>query len=132
MAITRRMSRIASAVGATLVLVNTQAHADWQYTRWGMTLEEALRASKGQLDQCNPVLCAKHSSEGEEAKLYGSYTSGDFTFSAVVLFNKKTERLEADSLVLTNAQRWPQLAGALRSKYGEPANRRKSAITELI
>jgi hypothetical protein len=69
-------------VFSLLLAAISAAHADWQYTRWGMTPEEVLTASNGQLKRCDPVACAAHKNKYGLPKLFGTYQSGEFKFSA--------------------------------------------------
>jgi hypothetical protein len=73
---------IKAAITLTAFLVSaTGALADWQYTRWGMTREQVLMASRGQLRQCDDANCEEHSGKTEVARLVGDYSSGDLDFT---------------------------------------------------
>ena len=102
------------------------AHADWQYTTWNMTVVQALAASKGQLKPCTPQACKDQTSESTVAQLYGSYRSGEFSFTSFLNFNKADQKFANVTLKLINLEKAPQLGSALRSRYGEPASRSTS------
>ena len=113
------------------LLTSSFAHADWQYTRWGMTVEQVSAASKGQLRACNAA-CDKQSTDSEIARLYGAYRSGEFQFTAFAMFNKTTGKLAYMNLKLENTSQANALIGALRTKYGEPATRNTSQIMNMF
>jgi hypothetical protein len=94
------------------------SRADWQYTKWGMTVEEALAASKGSLQPCTKACDPIDVADG--ARLFGPYSSGEFHFTAYLLF--KSGRLSSVTLHLQGGKslQLAQLAQAMRSKYGEP------------
>lgn len=72
-------------------LASSQANADWQYTRWGMSPSEVLNASGGSaqintdrgLDAGNGM-----------AKIVAPYRVQDFNFSAVFRFNKSDKLIQ--------------------------------------
>jgi hypothetical protein len=115
----------------TALLINTVAYADWQYTRWGMTVEQVAAASKGQLRLCNAA-CDKQVTDGEIARLYGQYRSGEFAFTAFAMFNKTTGKLAYMNLKLDNSSQGNALIGALRAKYGEPATKTSSQLMSMF
>lgn len=113
-----------------LIISVASANADWQYSKWGMTVDQVLAASKGQLKKCSAV-CDKQSTDGTEAQLYGPYSSGDFEFTAFALFDKKTRKLASIRLRLDNNDKAQELMGALRSKYGEPETKSRTQVLNL-
>lgn len=70
--------RLVLAVSLCVALIGSQAHADWQYTRWGMTEAQIKAASKGQMVACDSE-CRKHSSDNLSAKLQANYSAGEFS-----------------------------------------------------
>jgi hypothetical protein len=100
---------------ALVVMWAQPSRADWQYTKWGMTVEEAIAASKGSLQPCTKACDPIHLADG--ARLFGPYSSGDFHFTAYLLFHDG--RLSSVRLVLQGGN-YLTLAQAMRSKYGEP------------
>src|SRR5687768_8936635 len=88
-------------VFAALALTHpTNAVADWQYTRWGMTVDEVVKASKGQLKPCDAQLCSGQELRGtkDEVRLIGNYASGQYSFKAYFYFNKDSKKLSIVSL----------------------------------
>jgi hypothetical protein len=113
-----------------LGVVPGDALADWQYTHWGMSLDQVAVASKGQLKRCNSQ-CAGHSTDTAVAQLFGVYRAGDFGFNAFALFDKRSGKLVTIMLNLVDPQRADFLVGSLRAKYGEPHSLSRSTIMEL-
>ncbi len=104
-----------------IILSVNYARADWQYTRWGMTVEEVVSAPKGTLKRCVPSTCAGQETENDIAMLFGDYRSDGFLFTIFSLFDRTTGKLSSISLKLKDARQVYGLASALRAKYGAPA-----------
>jgi hypothetical protein len=103
-------------VATTALAFATPAAADWQYTKWGTTIDQVQKASKGALQRCdNAPVCSERSLPNSAVQLYGGYTTGQFNFSAYPMFNRHTSRLDAVALELSD----PTMAGALGARYGQ-------------
>jgi hypothetical protein len=122
----------AATITAGIVLSAATAHADWQYTRWGMTPEETLAASKGKLKRCDPRACDVQATDTAAAQLFGPYQSGEFNFTAFAFFDKRTNKLAHVTLKLTTPEKGLDLIGTLRIRYGEPAMQSTSAVMTLL
>jgi hypothetical protein len=120
-----------AAITAVIVLSAATAHADWQYTRWGMTPEETLAASKGKLKRCDPCDIQTNDTAAA-AQLFGPYQSGEFNFTAFAFFDKRTNKLAHVTLKLTTPEKGLDLIGTLRIRYGEPAMQSTSAVMILF
>jgi hypothetical protein len=118
-------------VTATIVS-SSPVFADWQYTTWGMTLDQTLSASKGALKRCDPISCKGQTSEKDTARLYGKYRPGEFEFTAFAYFNNSTNKLSRVILRLTEPSQSNSLIGALRNKYGEPTTTNRTQIMQLL
>jgi hypothetical protein len=105
----------------TAITWTTTAHADWQYTRWGMTPEQTLAASKGQLKRCEGGDCSGQTTDQDVAQLFGNYQSGELSFTAFMIFDKRTNTLSRVYLNLNAPEKGDSLIRALRLKYGEPS-----------
>ena len=117
---------------ATIALPNSSANADWQYSRWGMTPDQMLTASKGQLKRCDPKACAGQTTDKTAAQLFGPYQSGEFSFKSFAFFDKQTNKLAQVTLQLTTPEKANELIGALRARYGEPSSQNKTTIMTLL
>ncbi|WP_027517832.1 hypothetical protein [Bradyrhizobium sp. WSM1417] len=124
------MKLIAASIGVFLATTSA-ASADWQYTKWGMTVDQVVAASKSQMKRCSAV-CNKQKTANETALLYGSYQSGDLPFTAFAFFDNQTHKLAIVTLRLDDPSKGNQLIGSLRAKYGEPATNTRSQIMDFM
>lgn len=107
--------RFLMLVAVLLCLANV-SRADWQYTKWGMTVDEVLTASRGQTYKVDGF-----KSELYEEKLNSEYSSGAFNFLAKFFFDPKEHGLVSVELTLKEPKKHSfDLADALISKYGQP------------
>ena len=94
------------------------ANADWQYTKWGMTPEQAIEASGGKLAKNDGK--PPDPKDKDRALLKGKHVSGQFEFDAVIYFNINTNQLSRLSLTLLNPTLGFLLRQSLIQKYGTP------------
>ena len=96
------------------------SRADWEYTTWGMTVDEVRQASQGRASDDDPI---KHDMRaGSRSLLQAPYDTYGWHFTARFLFSKRTQRLDEVSL---EAQGWckgVRLASALQQTYGPPVS----------
>lgn len=86
-------------LGLVLALVGCSAgaaRADWQYTKWGMTPQEVVSASKNLAKEGSDL---RPDSDGNVTKLVAPYQRGTFSFEAQFGFDA-TDRLSSVTLVL--------------------------------
>lgn len=121
------------AILATTFLISLvpPAAADWQYTKWGMTADQVVAASKGQMKRCSAV-CDKQTTANSTALLYGAYQSGDLPFTAFAFFDNQTKKLVHVTLRLDDPAKGNEMIGALRAKYGEPASESRTQVLYLM
>jgi hypothetical protein len=122
-------ARNIAMVICSLMFTGSAAHGDWQYTRWGMSPDEVLAASKGQLKRCDAKACLGRDTGSDRALLFGSHSSGEFKFDAFANFDK-ANKLSRVHLNLINPELGSTLVDALRLRYGEPT--RESAATNPV
>jgi|SRR5712692_11509112 len=107
-------------------VVTGSATADWQYTKWGMTLEQVVAASKGTATaNSDRTLDA----EGFKAKLVAPYQSEGFTFRAAFMFGPDN-KLGVVQLGLQNGS-CLKLIGALTNAYGPQQSKSRSSVLNL-
>jgi len=85
--------------GIVLALVccgASAAKADWEYTKWGMTPQQVISASKNLTRESSDL---HPDSDGNITKLVAPYQSGRFSFEAQFGFDA-TDRLSSVTLVL--------------------------------
>ncbi len=88
-------------LGIVLALVccgASAAKADWEYTKWGMTPQQVLSASKIPARESSDL---HPDSDGNVTKLVAPYQSGKFSFEAQFGFDA-TDRLSSVTLVLND------------------------------
>ncbi|MDB5615920.1 hypothetical protein [Tardiphaga sp.] len=113
-----------------LIVSITPAAADWQYTKWGMTVAQVQAASKGKLRPCD-AQCAGHSTSNATVRLRGEYNAGEFAFSTWAAFDNQG-RLNGIRLGLLDPSQVTPLIGSVRAKYGEPeSGSRGSSILNI-
>jgi hypothetical protein len=99
------------------------AFADWQWTKWGMTPQQVVSASKGVATLTSPDRRTKLSvsQAGKitmDAKLTAPYSANGFSFTAAFLFDVSTEGLKCVSLELVSGNA-NSLEGQLTTIYGK-------------
>lgn len=66
------------------LLVTNPVYADWQYTKWGMTPEEVIKASRGGLQLVQ-------NSKERNVLVKGYHRTGDYSFVIEFTFSEKRE-----------------------------------------
>jgi hypothetical protein len=87
--------------GIVLALVccgASAAKADWEYTKWGMTPQQVVNASKNLARESSDL---RPDGDGNITKLVAPYQSGKFSFEAQFGFDA-TDRLSSVTLVLND------------------------------
>lgn len=104
------------------------AHADWQYTRWGMSEQEVLAASKDVSEQTK-----RPQDRGKNLWLLAApYSGGGYDFSAEFGFDKGSRKLTSVLLTLEDkgGDRCYSLQTDLMAKYGAPETDEKSSMIQ--
>ena len=114
------MKKSATAIALAGLLATFPAAADWQYTKWGMSIDQAARASGNALRLPNPQEQSKHAVNGLPPGLVGNYDNGSFRFTVDLYFGRSGNSLSSVHLSLQDYTQWSSLLGALRGLYGEP------------
>jgi hypothetical protein len=90
------------------------AKADWEYTKWGMTPQQIVSASKNLARENSD---RRPDSDGNVAKLVAPYNSGKFSFEARFEFDA-ADRLSALTLLLTDKSLCHDLQVNVETTYG--------------
>src|ERR1700685_3158824 len=88
-------------LGIVLALVccgASAAKADWEYTKWGITAQQVVSASRNLTRKSSDL---HPDSDGNVTKLVAPYQSGKFSFEAQFGFDA-TDRLSSVTLVLND------------------------------
>lgn len=99
----------------------TASYADWQYTKWGMTPEQVIIASKGlAVHTKDKENISRSASDGaHKVQLTTQYESGKFKFTVYFLFDRNSSELTYVHLLLNDKKFNSELLGATTSKYGK-------------
>jgi len=108
------MTKSAALLLVAALTLATPAHADWQFTKWGMSPEQLVKASDG---KAMPTTRAEIAERLEPVLLKMPWQSGDFQFMAYFRF--KANKLDLVRLDLQQGDPGTLLV-ALKRKYGEP------------
>lgn len=109
---------IRMALLLVFTLMTDPVYADWQYTHWGMTADQAIAASNGTLTPCTPAACKGAAGGKFQPKTIGQYQSAEFKFENIMLFDD-AGGLAKVRLKLADPAQIARLQSALVSKYGE-------------
>lgn len=117
--------RYFSLVGAILAVWSAPASAHWQYTRWGMTPDQVIAASKNKAHIASDP--AMHGTDEARNLLDGKYQSQGLDFDINFLFDGDNKLSHVNLHLVTPAD-CPVLQGRLSNIYG-PA---KTSATPII
>jgi hypothetical protein len=90
------------------------AKADWEYTKWGMTPQQVVSASKNLARESSD---RRPDSDGNVTKLVAPYESGKFSFEARFEFDA-ADRLAAVTLLLTDKSLCHDLQASVETAHG--------------
>lgn len=110
-------SKLIALALATNVLVPSLAHADWQYTKWGMTRDQLLQATPEKVDASSPWASPDKKTVWA---LNAPYQAAGVTFKANFGFDSESGRLVMVKLQPVDAGSCGGLKGSLLEKYGKP------------
>jgi hypothetical protein len=96
------------------------AAADWQYTKWGMSIDQAVRASGNARHLPNSQEQSAYTVKGLAPSLVGSHDTASFHFTAALYFAGPGRSLSIVKLNFKDYAQWPSLFAELRGRYGEP------------
>jgi hypothetical protein len=96
------------------------AWANWEYTRWGMTLEQVVAASKGAV-KALPAN-ARPTAAGLRAAATGTHKDGNLMLEVRFSFDEKTNGLACVAYVVRNSAQNALLKDTLMKRYGRPQN----------
>lgn len=119
------MRRTVSA-GLLWAITVVPAAADWQYTKWGMTIAQVQAVSKGKMQPCD-ARCADQNTSRSHVQLRGEHRAGEFVFNAWMGFDSQG-RLNQVSLTLLSPDQIVPLVGSMRAKYGESESGSRDAL----
>lgn len=113
---------------ALLAASAAPAAADWQYTRWGMSPEQVVTASRGAV-QLGPPPSGK-TYEGLTGRALGVHTEAGASFDAYFHFDAQV-RLARVALERTGGTDCTALHNRLLSQLGRPANSTRQSYATI-
>ena len=102
----------------THCVLSGSSYADWQYTRWGMSIDDVIVASGGIANPNSNV--ERESTENLRALLKAPYQAGRFKFNVQFMFDTWSKKLVRVKLVLLDPSLGSELEDAMKNKYGAP------------
>jgi hypothetical protein len=105
----------------------TSAHADWQYTKWGMSAEQVVAASGGSMQLGSGKVGQRL--DGYTIEVTGQYKSGSRIFDAILYF--KNGSLALVTLDMKEAPRCYALANDLKGLYGAQFDQSRDSIMNI-
>lgn len=117
---------LAIAMGL-LVACAPSAHADWEWTHWGMTSSQALSASQGKAVFATATerqrrMYRRGFTPIQVPHLVAEHRAGDVDFLAYLLFDTTSAKLVCvDMVPKPGAALNPSVKNALTDTYGAPA-----------
>lgn len=128
-----RLAFISTLIVAASCLAAPETQADWEYTKWGMTQDAVIGASKAAAakDQdTNPARIAAPATpenlgrwadgKGEKPALVAFYQMDEFLFTALFYFDG--DGLKSVNLMLNNASLGSTLHDRVSSKWGRASS----------
>jgi hypothetical protein len=110
----------AAAISATFLIMTAAAQADWQFAKWGMSLDQLIAASKGNVVKTTPEEARKQEMGGGlgPAVAKSDYASNEINFSAYYYVTQG--KLAAVRLLPVSVSDGPRVADQLRKTHGKP------------
>ena len=129
----KKVPRIAKILCASLILGSLLVYsppvdANWQWTTWGMTLDQIIAKSNGGVRTTTEGERESHSvgtkaqPELKVALAYAPYTTGKYEFDAWFLFDPRKKSLVCVYLNLKDKMLGQALRQDLMAKYGRSEN----------
>lgn len=122
------MFRLAAMSAAYAALLVSPAAADWQYTRWGMTPQQVIAASKGAARQNANVAVDTGTHRDERALLDAPYSAGRMSFRVQFFFSNANRRLVKVRLVLVGGADCSDVRADLMNVYGSPLSQAAGVV----
>jgi hypothetical protein len=126
---TSKVAVIIGAIAACVTLsASLPAQANWQWTHWGMTPQQVVKASHGKAAQATDVERQGVRTASDVALLAMPYRSGTFTFAAYFLFDQ--EQHLSRVVLIHMGDSAAEIAASLMAKYGKPSDADNSDFGE--
>ena len=107
------------------------AHADWQWTKWGMTPAEVIAASKGDARTASAEETKKLSdtiAPAKDALVVAVYEAAGMKFQSVFQFHPSTAKLMCVDLIPSENIAYDDMESRLTNVYGVPSRKTNEDI----
>jgi hypothetical protein len=123
--------RFLAAIGAALLLGAAPSRADWQFTRWGMSADDAVAASRGSLRRV--PFDQKYSRADLACVVRGNYSVDRDSFEAWLCFDAASKlQLVALEKESCSPNLFDRYRAALAARYGTGTGDQRSQYSERI
>ncbi len=124
---------IAALAFLVVALTTYTARADWEFSRWTMSLDQVIAAGHGRVVRLNPQDARGETSFTDEgrclAQIRDGYALAGVRFDkANFCFDEASGRLAAVDLYVAGIDRFGALDRALRSAFGQPVQQTGDAL----
>lgn len=118
----RRVAALSAAAFAVVSLGAGSAHADWSFTKWGMTPDQVIKAAKGKAS-ANPGDEGDRIMGMDRGVAGGPFAFEGRTFTADFYFDPGGGGLRVARLNMVDQSQCDALGAALEAKYGASSNK---------
>jgi hypothetical protein len=112
--------RLTLGAAALATLLPASARAEWQYTRWDMTPEVAVKASNGGMKLLPAKDREKPSPMGTVKVAEGTFQDSEFRLTVEFLIDAKSGGLACVTYALFDARQNTAFRQAMIKRYGTP------------
>ena len=99
-------------------MVNLPAQAEWEYTRWGMSVDEVAEASEGAAISVNPYERFLFENDSQQTLLKTQWSNKGYSFD--VFFNFSVDDSELAEIVFKSTGKNKDLGLAMIEEFGLP------------
>ena len=99
-------------------MVNLPAQAEWEYTRWGMSVDEVVEASEGAAISVNPYERFLFENDSQQTLLKTQWSKKGYSFD--VFFNFSVDDSELAEIVFKSTGKNEDLGLAMIEEFGLP------------
>ena len=114
------MKKLIAPIAVIIALAPLEARADWQYTKWGMTPEAAVKASNGAMKLIPAKDREKPSPTGTVIVASGTFQDGDIRLRIEFLIDAVSGGLVCVAYAPSDAAQNEALKQLLLKRYGPP------------
>ena len=104
---------------ALVAMINLPARAEWEYTRWGMSVEELVEASQGQVIPVNPEEDILLEDDTQQTLLRSQWSTENYSFD--VFFNFGVNDSQLSEVIFKSTGNNEDLGLAMIEEFGLPS-----------